>query len=465
MKQSTVPPVLDGLQSWQSPPSLTGSPTQSTNHPMNIAMGSAPVPSSVANPLPPEALAVFEEATQMVSRFLNIPICVMGWADGEVLKFQSAVGLSHLGFMNPLARNRQISLTDPLLGLVWQKSKPIALSDTSTDAGVAASILVQTYGVKAYLGVPLITTQGQCLGLLMAMDTASQVFSEAAIAYVEMAARWSVSEYERYTQPFPTPAPTAPASDSPLATPSLDMVRLNLIGQLTEELRNPLTSITGMAGMLSREIYGPLTPKQQEYTEIVRQSSQQLREMVDEIIDLSALHYSETTLAGTSVDVDMLGQQVLSSLAALAKHHNKTLALTISPGSRLWTLDKTVFKQVLYHLVFCVINGPGEGGTVKIHASRQNQTLKLAVWLSHPWLGEGLPSAVSTLAPHLAESVHEQENGDRPLSREVLALLLSRHLAEAHGGTLTLQGNEESGYRLVAVLPALADPSVSEMAV
>jgi signal transduction histidine kinase len=430
---------------------------------MDIKMGSVTVPPSPSRQLTPEALAVFEEATQMVSRFLNIPICILGWVNGEVLQFQSAVGLSHLGFMNPLARSRQLPLADPLMGLIWQSQRPLTLPDTSTDARVAASTLVQEYGVQTYLGVPLMTAQGQCLGLLMAMDTTPKNFSEEAIAFVEMAARWIMSEYERHNV-----APISPHSPTSSTASALDMVRLNLIGQLTEELRNPLTSITGMAGMLSREIYGPLTPKQQEYTEIVHQSSQQLLEMVDEIVDLSSLQAPGRSLNATSVDVEMLAQQVLSSLTALAKHHGKTLALTIAPGSRLWTLDKTLLKQVLYHLIFCAVNGAGEGGTVKIHASRQNQALKLAVWLSHPWLGEGLPGAVSTLAPHLNSpadlSPTAGNSAKAPLSREVLALLLSRHLVEAHGGTLTLQGNEEAGYRLIGVLPALATPHPGEMA-
>ncbi|NJN20912.1 MAG: GAF domain-containing protein [Leptolyngbya sp. RL_3_1] len=436
---------------------------------MDTTMGTVSTPST-SSLLTPEALAVFEEATQMVSRFLNMPICILGLVNADLLQFQSAVGLSHLGFMNPLARSRQIAMADPLISLVWQQRQPLVLPDASADGHSSPSALIQEYGVQAYVGVPLVTTQGQSLGLLIAMDTAPRTFSADTIAFMEMAARWSISEYERHSvvQPAVAPAPQPPSSVA-----SLDGVRLSLIGQLTEELRNPLTSIAGMAGMLSREIYGPLTPKQQEYTEIVHQSSQQLLEMVNEIIDLGAFHAPGQALTATSVDVEMLGQQVLSSLTALAKHNNKTLALTVEPGSRLWNLDKTVFKQVLYHLIFCVINGAGEGGTVKIHASRQSQALKLAVWLSHPWLGEGLPGAVSTLAPHLTQNpmtshpavANEVEpNAKNSDAREVLALLFSRHLVAAHGGTLTLQGNEEAGYRLIVVLPTLKDPSADAFA-
>ncbi|MDA0268452.1 MAG: GAF domain-containing sensor histidine kinase [Cyanobacteria bacterium] len=461
MKQSTIPSV--DVQAWQSPISLAGSSTQSAIHPMDIKLGSVPVSPSTANLLAPEILAVFEEATQMVSRFLNIPISMLGWVNGEMLQFQAAVGLSHLGFMNPLARSRQLALADPLMSLVWQQRQPLAIRDISADARATASVLVQQYGIQTYIGVPLITTQGRYMGLLMAMDTTPREFSGEAIAFMEMAARWSMSEYERYSLAQYPPQNMAPIATPPQSSPSvspLDLVRLHLIGQLTEELRNPLTSITGMAGMLNREIYGPLTPKQQEYTEIVHQSSQQLLEMVDEIIELGAFHAPGQSLTATSVDVDMLSQQVLGSLTALAKHHGKTLAFTIEPGSRLWTLDKTVFKQVLYQLIFCVINGPGEGGVVKIHASRQNQALKLAVWLSHPWLGEGLPSAASTLAPCLRGDINRSDlSAAESPSREVLALLLSRHLIDAHGGTLTLQGNEEAGYRLIMLLPTLAAPN------
>ena len=430
-----------------------------------------------------ETLSVFEEATQTAAHFLTMPISAIGFCEGEDLVLKAAVGLSHLGFMNPLARTRRLPLADSVVQAACHQPQCLVLEDAATHELYQTSELLQAYGIKAFIGLPLCTSAGQTIGLLMVMHTQPQTVTDQAIAFMEMVARWSVSEYERHQltqaaatvvdRPLQAIAPPAQVSGAGNADAAwIDQVRLHLISQLTHELRPPLTSITGMAGMLGREIYGPLTPKQQEYTEIVRSSSQDLLDTVDEIIELGSLTTNPTALAPTTLDVEMVAQQVVSGLTNLAKQKDQDLALTVEPRSRLWVLDKQVLKQLLYHLVFCVLHISGEGGTIRIHASRRGDGLSLAVWLSNPWLGEGLPNSVVAFQPYLsapqaggygdAEGISPQappvplgdQTADTERSREVLALILSRHLAESYGGHLTLQGNPEAGYRLVASLPA-----------
>jgi signal transduction histidine kinase len=421
-----------------------------------------------------ETLSVFEEATQTASRFLTLPISALGILQGEALLLKAAVGLSHLGFMNPLARTRRLPCEDALIADTCQQGQYLALPDVAAVERYQSSLLVTEYSVKSFLGVPLRTSTGDCVGVLMAMDTQPRSLDEQAIAFMEMVARWSMSEYERHRLAAEPPATAVDAAGRAASTaPVLDHVRLNLISQLIQELRTPLTSITGMAGMLNREIYGPLTPKQQEYTEIIRSSSQRLLETVDEVIELGHLSSEQTPLVPATVDIEMLGQQVMNALMSLAKQHNLELHLTVEPRSRLWLLDKTLIKQLLHHLIFCVLHIAGEGGTIRLHASQRDQGLGLAVWLSNPWLGEGLPSSVMAFQPYLSDSEaisgveaarmdavgamdgdDHQRQSAMARSREVLALILSRYLAERHGGNLTLQGTTESGYRFLVWLPA-----------
>ena len=101
------------------------------------------------------------------------------------------------------------------------------------------------------------------------------------------------------------------------------------------------------------------------------------------------------------VDVEMLGQQVVSTLNQLASQRTQTLAVSIEPGERVWVLDRSLVKQILYHTVFSVMQLAGENSTIRVHVSRKGQALHLAVWLSNPWLGDGLPqSVVQTVSGH-----------------------------------------------------------------
>lgn len=431
---------------------------------------------------------LFEEATQTASHFLGIPISFVGIIAQDSLVLKAAIGLSQLGLMNPLARTRRLSLQDSLVNTVVSTQRSLVLPDVPTDSAYAESYLVSEYGISSYLGIPLLTAEGKCLGVLAAMDVKPRSFPPEAIAFMELLARWSVSEYERHQLAIAlaNPPATKTVSSPTQAEASnqlLDTVRLTLMSQLTQDMRNPLTTITGMSSMLSREIYGALTPKQREYADIVHTSSQYLLELANEVLELSSLDARMQPLQPATVDVDMVGQHVERMLAPLLEKKSQEIRLTVEPGSRIWTLDRDLVRYLLYHLLFSIIQLAGEGGTLQVHSAERDSSLAISIKMTHPWLGDGIPHVVAKLYQNLENTEQElalltrllaratgredialdvdtelpefETKAEIMQSRETLSLLLSRHLIERHGGTLSLQGSPELGYRFTIVLPFL----------
>ncbi|NET35942.1 MAG: GAF domain-containing sensor histidine kinase [Cyanothece sp. SIO1E1] len=455
-----------------------------------------------------ESVPVFEEVTQTVAHFLGTPICILSLMGETEQWFKSAVGLSRLGLMNALAASRRISRQESFCTHVVDSQQVLILNDTITHPAFEHSILAQEYGIRAYLGVPLITSSGDCLGTLAVMDLVPRDFTMKDVEFLELNARWSMSEFERdYLQRMlqtqqaqklsastsgfqaALPAQTVASSGDMSFTPA----RFKLIAQLTQELRTPLTSIMGMTSVLSREIYGPLADKQKEYIHIVRDSGQYLLSLVNEILELGALDDENQTLQASPVDVEMLCQQAIKTLEPFAHRREQQIRLSVEPGPRIWQLYKDKVRQLLYHLTFSVIQASDSGSVVRIHVSRKEDKLNIAVWIFHPWLGDGLPQSDLSLNPYLsnferdlsAESYHNElgnleldpssADSDSPitllnseafqsaptpdlsLSRADLALALSQQLAELHGGKISIQGSPEAGYRYVVSLPQITD--------
>lgn len=449
------------------------------------------------NLLGSETIPVFDEATQTVSRLLAMPICLLSVVDAEMQRFKSVVGLSSLGLMNQLAAARTIPRNESFCTHVIDSGKMFALEDATAHPAFSRSLLVQQYGIQSYLGVPLITTEGICIGTLAIMDLLPHAFTQQEVAFLELTARWCMSELEKHhtlnelqqgVHALQSVANSAPAETSLLS--KINQVRFNLIVQLTQDLRNPLTSITGMANMLSREIYGPLSEKQQEYANIVLSSSQHLLGMVDEIVEVGDLQAGDYQLAVATADIEMIGQQAIASLESLAQQQDLKIKLTVEPGSRIWNLDKRVVKQLIYHLVFSIIKMSTAGSTIRLHVSRKDdESISLALWVSNPWLGEDLPQAIiSWEKSNFAQSSLGQSDGiasvDAPAmvqartvgslshdsgevfealataqkvdaSRQELGLLLCRHLTAMHGGEAYVKGSAATGYRYMITLPSL----------
>ncbi|MGB3291387.1 MAG: GAF domain-containing sensor histidine kinase [Phormidesmis sp.] len=451
-----------------------------------------------------DAIPIFDEATQTVSRLLAMPICLLSVVDADTQRFKSVVGLSSLGLMNQLATARSIPRAESFCTHVIDSGKTFALADATAHPAFSRSLLVQQYGIQAYLGVPLITTEGCCIGTLAIMDLLPHQFTQQEIAFLELSALWCMSEFEKQqaitalTKAVHSPQSVANALTTDSLLSRIDCVRSDLVVQLTQDLRSPLTSIAGLANMLSREIYGPLSKKQQEYTQIVHSSSQRLLSMVDEIVEIGDLDEVNYQLDLASVDIEMIGQQILAALEEVIKQKDLKIKLTVEPGSRIWNLDKRVVKQLIYHLVLSIVKMSSAGSTVRLHISRKDNNISIALWVSNPWLGEDLPQAliaweqsnfstttttsqpafasegaraiaktppvsVDTHSPNgfvqsesaeIFEALATAKKVDA--SRQELSLLWSHHLIKKHGGEAIIQGSPTTGYRYIITLPSLA---------
>ncbi|MDZ7961666.1 MAG: GAF domain-containing sensor histidine kinase [Aulosira sp. DedQUE10] len=467
-----------------------------------------------------ETIPVFEEATQTAAHFLEAPISILGFVDQERHWFKSAVGLSRLGLMNHLAQSRQLLRRESFASQVVDSFQFLVINDTHkiTDPVLASSKLIQEYGIRAYLGAPLIDASGHFLGVLEVMDLVPRNFTTRDVEFLQIIARWSMSEFERnrllqgkseisaskgsLSLSFNNDSNSEiKLSPSALEKESLSTkeLKLELLEQLTQELRTPLTSVLGMASVLGREIYGPLTTKQREYLDIIQHSGRYLLSLVNEITELGAMNESSSDLNLAPVDIEMVCQQAINTLEEAANRREQDIRLSIEPGhSRICPLDKDKVRQMLYHLIFSVIQMSATGSVVRIHVSYKENMLNITVWVSHPWLGDGitevdpyfrlspltlleLTGEASTYNLHLENheqagtlplmmdqsknlndshsdiltvnsrvDVAQRQNG---LSRESLGLLLSCQLSELHGGHISIQGSPESGYRYVLSLP------------
>lgn len=477
-------------------------------------------------------IPVFDEATQTAARFLDAPICILGLMTLDQQLIKSAIGLSRVGLMNQWAQSRQLPRLESFCTYVVDSHQALVITDTATNPIFAKSVLVGYYGIRAYMGVPLLTADGQCLGTLAVMDWEARNFTNKDLEFLTITARWSICEFERnrllqqettrsiylLSQAVGT-YNSAQEQDAnaitqrqehphnlPTIVTSTNFIKLRLLTQLTQELRTPLTSVMGMASVLNRQVYGPLTTKQKEYLEIIHRSGQHLVTLVEEIASLGFFDETATPLNLSNVDVEMLCQKALNCLFDIAQARQQQIRLSIEPGNRIWLLDKDKVQQILYYLLFSVIHAAEGGGEVRVHVSRHPNKLKISIWVSHPWLGDGIPPVygrmpasplplttcnIDEISDGLETSVNNgkvdssepgidscqflsnqiisgaslltaltlmQELKKTPTqdeSRESLGLILSYHLAELHKGQITVQGSLERGYRYVISLPQL----------
>jgi two-component system, NtrC family, sensor histidine kinase HydH len=215
--------------------------------------------------------------------------------------------------------------------------------------------------------------------------------------------------------------------------------RLFAVGQLAaglaHELRNPLGSVAGAAGILQRN--ARLEPKHQECLEIINKESQRLNHLLTDFLDFARPRPPRYQ----SVDVDSL----LDSVIQLASHgvggssvrfRKKTQAL-LPPIEA----DAELLKQMLLNLVINAIQAMPDGGEVVVCAALHEGSMLIQV------RDEG-----SGIAADLRDKIFDpffttKERGTG------LGLPVAHQIVEQHGGVLRAEANAGGGMTFSALLP------------
>ncbi len=467
---------------------------------------------------PQGSLEILEEATQNSSSFLDIPIALLSiFVDGQQL-IKSVVGLSHLGFNQELVVNRKISPEESFCIHVVDSLTALAIENTLQDPFFCQSLLTQHCGIRSYLGVPLITSTGECIGTLAVMDLHPRHFTTKDIQFLAILARLTITQLENNREKVKPKSPLQlPLSsfdnslnnnlDNRSNTKEVSQapVKLQLVAKLIEELRTPLTSVMGMTGILQQKIYGLLTPKQQEYLEVIHQSGQRMLMRIEEIIALDVDKSSSPPLNLAIVDMEMLCQQVINNLQGVIQDKRQQVHLSIQEGSRLWLVDRRAVQSMIYYLVAVMLDTLPLESKIKIQidcgnpssdcnnpvSAHQNsyQSIKVTSTKKITNLPSFKPRTTEYFQFQFAQVLGKQsskqpvsapqipkvtrsktanfldpEDGTTPDRAESaqnlgteswhhLGLLLSYQIAEIHGGKILMQDNEESGYGYLVILP------------
>lgn len=140
---------------------------------------------------------------------------------------------------------------------------------------------------------------------------------------------------------------------------TVDSLRRELIGNISHDLRTPLTMISGYAEVM-RDIPGENTP---ENLQVIIDESRRLSELVTDLLDLSKLESQTLPLSTDTFSITACIRGIFSRYAKLIAQENYVLEFE-SDRDVLVTGDEIRLSQVVYNLINNAINYSGEDKTV-----------------------------------------------------------------------------------------------------
>ena len=119
----------------------------------------------------------YDRFTRLVAHILDVPVALISLVDGDRQFFKSQVGLRE-----PWATMRQTPLSHSFCQFTATFRQPVVINDATEHPLVTHNLAVSEMNVAAYAGVPLITSSGEAVGSLCAIDAKPREWSDDEVA-------------------------------------------------------------------------------------------------------------------------------------------------------------------------------------------------------------------------------------------------------------------------------------------
>jgi signal transduction histidine kinase/ActR/RegA family two-component response regulator len=243
-------------------------------------------------------------------------------------------------------------------------------------------------------------------------------------------------------------------------------LKSQFLASMSHELRTPLNSILGFADLLQRQTGGTLTPRQLMHVQAIEKSGQHLLQLINDILDLSKIEAGKVELELASVSIQRLCNECLKMIQPRADKKRIALSLELDYRLKQALLDERRVSQMLINLLSNAVKFTPEEGTVKLrgrlaYGSQLKQEFRpdrSPVNSSTPYLClEVIDSGIGIPKDKLHLLFRPFQQVDSSLARRHegtgLGLVLTKRVAELHGGTVSVESQENTGSTFRVWLP------------
>jgi PAS domain S-box-containing protein len=243
------------------------------------------------------------------------------------------------------------------------------------------------------------------------------------------------------------------------------------LASMSHELRTPLNAIGGYAELLALGIRGPLNAEQAQDIARIRRSQQHLLTLIQDVLNFAKVDAGQTEYHITAVPVDealhdtesMIAPQILAKgLHYSYKGAGKTAAVLADPEK---------MQQIVLNLLTNAVKFTESGGKIALTSDFNGKCIDIRVADTGPGIS---PEKLTKIFDPFVQA---ERRLNQPVQGVGLGLAISQDLAQAMGGSVTVESVVGEGSTFTLSLPraprmdladlaklklALADPEPAE---
>ena len=224
-----------------------------------------------------------------------------------------------------------------------------------------------------------------------------------------------------------------------------ERLRSNLLRAISHDLRTPLTSISGNAGVLMEKSIVLDEEKKQDLYRSIYDDSMWLVNLTENLLSITRIENGTMHLQTNAELMGDVFQEALSHLDRQSREHQ--ISVELPDDLIMAKIDVRLIVQVIINIVNNAIKYTPAGSHIILRAEKKNSMVQVSISDDGP----GIPDEAKE---HLFDMFYTASQGKADNRRGLgLGLNLCRSIVTAHGGTIAVTNNTPHGSVFTFTLP------------
>ncbi len=239
--------------------------------------------------------------------------------------------------------------------------------------------------------------------------------------------------------------PTSPISNE----------QVEVIASLSQELRQPMSSIVGYTDLLMGESVGTLGALQRKFVERIKSSTERIGGLVDDLIQITNLEAGKVEFKPEPIDLNLIIDNAMAYTSTQIREKNIALRLDIPEVAPRLRTDRDALQQILIHLLQNATTATQAEGIITLRVKLQKEAEKHYLAVQVTDTGGGI--SADDLPRVFARRYRAEHSLIQGLGDTGVGLSIARALVESLGGRIWVDTEAGRGSTFNTLLPVLIE--------